>query len=147
MTEHWVQIYFNRKEIKYISHSNIRASVENCPPKLHNLLRFSPPFHPWHFVRLPPPLWASQVSAIHVFLVRIIFHKGTITGSQVYILLGLSCCGPDGNNQKLNLNPGYPSITHIFNLSFMDNDKLCVIGNSLINFLGPFSAWKASSLP
>ena len=53
-TEHWVQIYSNQKEIKYISHSNIRASVETRPPKLHNLLRFSLPFRPWHFMGLPP---------------------------------------------------------------------------------------------
>ena len=38
MTEHWVQIYSNRKEINYISPSNIRASVETRPPKLRNLL-------------------------------------------------------------------------------------------------------------
>ena len=55
MTEHWVQIYSNQKEIKYIWHSKIRASVETRPPKLHNLLQFSPPFHPWHFMALPPP--------------------------------------------------------------------------------------------
>ena len=38
MTELWVQIYSNQKEITFISPSNIRASVETCPPKLHNLL-------------------------------------------------------------------------------------------------------------
>ena len=38
MTEHWVQIYSKEKEITYISPSNIRASVETCPSKLHNLL-------------------------------------------------------------------------------------------------------------
>ena len=32
MTEHWVQIYFNQNEIKYISRSNIRASVETGLP-------------------------------------------------------------------------------------------------------------------
>ena len=32
MTEHWVQIYSNQKDIKYISKSNIRASVETRPP-------------------------------------------------------------------------------------------------------------------
>ena len=65
-TEHWAQIYFNQKETKYISHSNIRASVETRPPKLHNLLQFSP-------ASIPDILWtsprASRVSAIHVFLV------------------------------------------------------------------------------
>ena len=59
-------IYSNLKEINYISHSNIRASVETSSPKLHSLLQFSPPFHPWHFMDLPR---ASRVSAIHVFLV------------------------------------------------------------------------------
>ena len=39
-------IYSNLKEINYISHSNIRASVETSSPKLHNLLQFSRPFHP-----------------------------------------------------------------------------------------------------
>ena len=39
-------IYSNLKEINYISHSNIRASVETSSPKLHNLLQFSHPFHP-----------------------------------------------------------------------------------------------------
>ena len=67
----------NQKEIKYISHSNIRASVETRPPKLHNLLWFSP---------FPPPpsipdnLWtspirASRVSAVHVFLVVCSNHR------------------------------------------------------------------------
>ena len=36
------EIYSNQKEIKYISPSNIRASVETRPPKLYNLLQFSP---------------------------------------------------------------------------------------------------------
>ena len=58
MTEHWVQIYSNQKEIKYISHSNIRASVETHPPKLHNLLRFFPLFHPRQFMDLPHPSFA-----------------------------------------------------------------------------------------
>ena len=39
--------------INYISPSNIRASVETRgPPKLHNLLQFSPP-------SIPDILWAS----------------------------------------------------------------------------------------
>ena len=29
MTEHWVQIYSNQKEINYISPSNIRASISS----------------------------------------------------------------------------------------------------------------------
>ena len=37
-TEQWVQIYSNQKEIKYISPSNTRGSVETHPPKLNNLL-------------------------------------------------------------------------------------------------------------
>ena len=36
-------VYSNLKEINYISHSNIRASVETSSPKLPNLLQFSPP--------------------------------------------------------------------------------------------------------
>ena len=31
MTEHWVQIYSNQKEINYISPFNIKASVETRP--------------------------------------------------------------------------------------------------------------------
>ena len=33
MTEHWVVIYSNQKEINYISPSNIRASFETRLPK------------------------------------------------------------------------------------------------------------------
>ena len=58
MTEHWVENpgagvekYSNQKEINYVSPSNIRASVETCPPKLHSLLQFSPP-------SIPDILWA-----------------------------------------------------------------------------------------
>ena len=65
-TEHWVQIYPSQKKINYISPSSIRASVENSPFKLHNLLQFSPPSHTWHFIGLPR---ASRGFAIHVFLV------------------------------------------------------------------------------
>ena len=43
MTEHWVEIYSNQKDINYISPSSIRASVETRLPKLHNLLQFSLP--------------------------------------------------------------------------------------------------------
>ena len=54
-TAHWVQIYSNQKEINYISHSNIRASVATRPPKLHNLLQFSPPsISDMTFMDLPP---------------------------------------------------------------------------------------------
>jgi len=56
MTEHWVQIYSNQKEINYISPSNIKASVETHPPKLYNLLQFSLSFYPWHFMGLPAKL-------------------------------------------------------------------------------------------
>ena len=51
MTEHWVEMYSNQKEINYASPSNIRGSVETCPPKLHSLLQFSPP-------SIPDILWA-----------------------------------------------------------------------------------------
>ena len=72
-TKHGVQIYSNKKVIKYISHSSIRASIETRPPKLHNLLRFSPRFHPWHFMGLPhPPSFASfcdtRISSIKVII-------------------------------------------------------------------------------
>ena len=66
MTEHWVEIYSNQKEINYISPSGIRASVESHPPKLHGILKSTP---------LPsltfygPPRRASRGFAIHVFLV------------------------------------------------------------------------------
>ena len=66
-TEHWVQIYSNQKEIKYISHSNIRASVETRPPKLHNLLQSVSPFHPWHFMSLTPRSFARFPSCILLF--------------------------------------------------------------------------------
>ena len=52
MIEHWVQIYSNQKEIYYISPSIIRASVETRSSKLHYLLKFSPSFHPRHFMDL-----------------------------------------------------------------------------------------------
>ena len=61
MTEHWVQIYSNQKEIKYISQSNIRASVETRPPRLHNLLQFSAP-------STPDILWASPPPEFREFL-------------------------------------------------------------------------------
>ena len=51
MTEHWVEMYSNQKEINYVSPSNIRASVETHPPNLHSLLQFSPP-------SIPDILWA-----------------------------------------------------------------------------------------
>ena len=52
-----------------MSHSSIRASVETCPPKLHNLFQFSLPFHPEPEILWASPPRASRVSAIHVFLV------------------------------------------------------------------------------
>ena len=60
MTEHWVAIYSNQKEINYISPSIIRASVETRLSKLHNYFTPIPfPFHPWHFMGLdlPPELY------------------------------------------------------------------------------------------
>ena len=53
MTEHWVEMYSNQKEINYISPSTIRASAETCPAKLHSLLQFSPP-------SIPDILWAFR---------------------------------------------------------------------------------------
>ena len=72
-TEHWFQIYSNQKEINYISHSNIRASVETRPPKLHNLLQFSPPLPSLTFYGPRPR--TSRVSVIHwslVYLLKLI---------------------------------------------------------------------------
>ena len=66
--EHWVEIYSNQRAINYISPSNIRASVETRPPKLYNLLHFSPPSFPDILWASPPR--ASGSSAIHVFLVK-----------------------------------------------------------------------------
>ena len=34
------------KQTSFMYRSNVRASVKTRPPKLHNLLEFSPPFHP-----------------------------------------------------------------------------------------------------
>ena len=58
MTEHWVQIYSNQKEINYISPSNIRTSVETRSPKLQNLFQFSPPSIPDILWALPTPSFA-----------------------------------------------------------------------------------------
>ena len=60
----------------YISPSNIRASTETRPPKLHNLLQFSPPSIPdilWASPPPPPshPRLGSRGSAIHVFPVNL----------------------------------------------------------------------------
>ena len=38
--------YFQKLALKYISYCNIRASVKTRPPMLHNLLQFTPSFHP-----------------------------------------------------------------------------------------------------
>ena len=54
MTEYWVQTYSNQKEIKYVSHSNIIASVE-----AKQFTTILSPFHPRHFVDLPPPSFSS----------------------------------------------------------------------------------------
>ena len=53
MPEDWVQIYFNQKDINYVSPSNIRTSVETRSPQLHNFLSNS--LHP----SVPDILWAS----------------------------------------------------------------------------------------
>ena len=66
--EHWVEIYSNQKAINCILPSNIRASVQTRPPKLPNLLQFSPTSIPDILWASPPPR-ASRGSAIHVFLV------------------------------------------------------------------------------
>ena len=66
--EDWVEIYCNQKTINYISPSNLTASVETRPPKLPNLLQFSPPSILDILWASPPPR-ASRGSAIHVFLV------------------------------------------------------------------------------
>ena len=52
--EDWVEIYSNQKTINCISPSNLRASVETRPPKLPNLLQFSPPSI--LDILCPPPL-------------------------------------------------------------------------------------------
>ena len=61
-------IYSNQKTINYIPPSNLRASVETRPPKLPNLLQFSPPSILDILWASPHPR-ASRGSAIHVFLV------------------------------------------------------------------------------
>ena len=66
--EHWVEIYSHQKAINYISPSNIKASVETRPPKLPNLLQFSPPSILDILWADPPPPRASRGSTIHVFL-------------------------------------------------------------------------------
>ena len=43
LKEHWVEIHSNQDAINYISPSNIRTSMETRPPKVPNLLQFSPP--------------------------------------------------------------------------------------------------------
>ena len=53
MTKHWVQIYSNQKEIKYISQSNIRASVETRLPGYTIYSNSLPPSIPG--ILCPPP--------------------------------------------------------------------------------------------
>ena len=76
MPEDWVQIYFNQKDINYISPSNIRTWV--LKPTLPSYTISSPILallHPWHFMSLPR--WASLVCAINIFLVhKVILYKG-----------------------------------------------------------------------
>ena len=56
MPEDWIQIYFNQKDINYISPSNIRASVETpLSPVTQFPLQFSPS-------SVPDILWASPLS-------------------------------------------------------------------------------------
>ena len=55
--EHRVQIFSDQEEIKYISPSNVRASVETRPNQLHNLLQFSPALPSLTFYGPSP--WAS----------------------------------------------------------------------------------------
>ena len=75
MPEDWVQIYFNQKDINYISPSNIRASVETRSPQLHNFLSNSLP--PPSLTFYEPPRWASLVCVINIFLVhKVILYKG-----------------------------------------------------------------------
>ena len=52
--EHWVEIYSNQKAINCILPSNIRANVQTRPPKLPNLLQFSP-------TSIPDILWFGSV--------------------------------------------------------------------------------------
>ena len=59
-TEYWVQIYFNQKEIKYISPTLPSYTIYSNSLPLPSLTFYG------------PPPWASRVSAIHVFLVYII---------------------------------------------------------------------------
>ena len=56
-------IYSNQKEINCISPLSIRASVEVHPPKLH-IYPNSPPFHPWHFMGLPPSFCDTRISSL-----------------------------------------------------------------------------------
>ena len=65
-TEHWIQIHFNQNEIKQTQHSNSRANVKTRTPRLHNLLQFSPHFHPWHFMDFPPPPSFASFSDIRI---------------------------------------------------------------------------------
>ena len=59
MTEHWVQIYSNQKDSKYISKSNIRASVETRPPGYTIYSNSLLPSIPDILWASPPPSFAS----------------------------------------------------------------------------------------
>ena len=66
MPEDWVQIYFNQKDINYISASNIRASVETRSLQLHNFLSNSHPPPSLTFYE-PPPLSFTSLCDKHIF--------------------------------------------------------------------------------
>ena len=75
--EHRVQIFPDQKESKYISPSNIRASVETRPPQLHSLLQFSPALSSLKFYGPSP--WASQGSAIKYTYFQYIVIRQSLT--------------------------------------------------------------------
>ena len=88
MPEDWIQIYFNQKDINYISPSNIRASVETpLSPVTQFPLQFSPS-------SVPDILWASPLSFTslcdkHILVHKVILYKGrtalTINYTQIRV--------------------------------------------------------------
>ena len=60
MTEHWVQIYSNKRKLS-TSHSPILEPVLKPARQATQFTPILPPFHPWHFMGLapPPPNFAS----------------------------------------------------------------------------------------